>query len=65
MSRWGRFACLMTQHRWAKHIEEVPPTALFFRIDCLRCGYAIDAAPLRRLYDERPDFYKWLGKSMP
>jgi hypothetical protein len=61
----GGTRCGLFGHRWTHggnpvRIEDVPSTAWFFRVDCDRCGKHIDAAPLRRLFDERPAFYAYL-----
>lgn len=38
------------KHKWDTDIEQIDPkTTLFKRVDCTRCGYAIDGAKLRRM----------------
>lgn len=37
------------RHKWDTDIDSIPESSLFARVDCERCGYAIDGAALRRM----------------
>ena len=53
-----RLVCALLGHRWDRSLDDIAASAWFARVDCTRCGLAIDAAPLRRL---RPEARKRLG----
>lgn len=48
--RLGKVACVLTnRHRWEKKLSEIPADSVFFRVDCERCGEAMDGAALVRI----------------
>lgn len=56
------FICAITgRHKWS---DEVSPTADFQRIDCLRCGEAIDGAKVRAILSVLPSDH-WMRKRLP
>lgn len=54
--------CAFTgRHKWS---AEVSPTADFQRIDCLRCGEAIDGARVRLILARLP-LDHWMRNRLP
>ena len=46
----GAWICKLTRkHKWEKRFSEIPKDSLFYRVDCERCGEAIDGSALVRL----------------
>ncbi len=60
-----RLLCYIWRHKWNKTLDEVPAGHSFHRIDCTRCGFAIDGAALRRIRDENPALYEYTRFYMP
>lgn len=56
---WGKLRCTLTgKHKWDRSLDDMPKGSLFWRIDCTRCGYAIDGAPLRDFTPEQRRYLK-------
>lgn len=51
----GAWKCSLTgRHKWSEDIMAIPDSSLFHRVDCLRCGRAIDGATLKRIVAQAP-----------
>lgn len=57
----GLLCTLTGRHKWS---EAVSATADFQRIDCLRCGMAIDGAKVRSVLDTLPPEH-WMRRRLP
>ena len=48
------------KHKWDTDVEAIPDTTLFRRVDCVRCGFAIDGVALKRVVERVP----WMRRSL-
>jgi hypothetical protein len=48
------------KHKWDTDVEAIPDTMFFQRVDCVRCGYAIDGVALKRVIERVP----WMRRSL-
>jgi hypothetical protein len=49
------------RHKWDTDIRSIPDTTVFQRVNCTRCGYAVDGVALKRIADEIPYMARTLG----
>ena len=51
-----RFICALKGHRWDRDWRDIDLQTTFFRrVDCLRCGLAVDGAALKRISEVAPN----------
>jgi hypothetical protein len=48
------------KHKWDTDVEAIPDTTVFQRVDCVRCGYAIDGVKLKLVIERVP----WMRRSL-
>jgi hypothetical protein len=48
------------KHEWDTDVEAIPDTTVFQRVDCVRCGFAIDGVALKRVVERVP----WMRRSL-
>lgn len=57
-----RLICLFRGHKWNRDWRAINPETTFFaRVDCTRCGIAIDGVALKRLSEAHPDLIERAG----
>lgn len=56
--------CDLLGHKWDRPLSAAEGL-VFCRIDCERCGFAIDAVPLVKLRDEHPELWNRIESKMP
>lgn len=44
--------CRMHRHVWNRDPNQVPEDMMFYRVDCVQCGYSMDAVLAKALFDE-------------
>ena len=50
-----RLICRLVGHKWSRDWRAIDLTKTYFqRIDCLRCGLAIDGTALKRISEAYP-----------
>lgn len=50
-----RLVCALLGHKWDRDWRDIDTSTVFFRrIDCGRCGLAIDGAALKRISEADP-----------
>jgi hypothetical protein len=42
------------KHKWDTDVEAIPETAVFRRVDCVRCGFSVDGVRLRNVVRTLP-----------
>jgi hypothetical protein len=51
-----RLLCTLLGHKWNRDWRAIDLTTTWFaRVDCLRCGLAIDGAQLKRISEDYPN----------
>ena len=51
----SRIICTLFGHKWDRDWRAIDTKATYFqRVDCVRCGYAIDGAALKRISEAYP-----------
>ena len=43
--------CWLFGHKWDRDFMDIPPTTVFMRVDCRRCGMAIDGVKAKMVFD--------------
>ena len=56
-----RLICRVIGHQWESDWRAIDLDGTFFkRIDCLRCGLAIDGAALKRISEAHPELERYM-----
>jgi hypothetical protein len=56
-----RLICSLLGHKWNKDWRAIDTKHVFFRrVDCTRCGLAIDGAAAKRLVEANPGLDRYL-----
>ena len=56
-----RLICSLRGHKWDSDWHTIDTTSTFFRrVDCQRCGLAIDGAALKRLSEKHPNLTRYM-----
>ena len=53
--------CRLLGHKWNRDWRAINTASVWFqRVDCTRCGLAIDGSALKRLVEQRPGLDRYL-----
>jgi len=56
-----RLICRLVGHDWDRDWRAIDTRTTFFkRVDCNRCGFAIDGAALKRIVEANPRLERYL-----
>jgi hypothetical protein len=56
-----RFICSLVGHKWDRDWRAIDTkTTDFRRVDCTRCGLAINGAALKRMVEDNPRLERYL-----
>lgn len=49
------------RHEWDTDVMAIPDTCVFCRVDCVRCGFAVDGVALKKVVSRMPVMASSLG----
>ena len=52
MRIFGHGKCSPTRHLWNRDPNAIPNGTVFYRVDCARCDYKMDAVPAKAMFEK-------------